>query len=212
MHSGDPTHSVQVLQNHRDTRGCSFLQPCGGYRSWCRKEETASLPLHHGEGGDTCHGIRITGSRGDLKLPFGPACTWAVEGGRPGARGLPGQTGREGLAKQRACRRQGPAYRRREGKMKLVTTGMKERGPGSAAACVPPPDSSPSKVFLPPAHLGPAVQPSSLLGTEVQVHSLHGACEHASPRKGTPVPWDFPPGPSPSGLTSSQPPVTSKGR
>lgn len=121
------------------------------------------------------------GQRGRPSFADGPACMWAVEGARLGARRLSGQKGREGLAKQGpiGC----PAYRKREGKLKLVGTGMRERGPGSPAACVPAPDASPGEVFLPPAHLGPAVRPRSLLGTEVQGHTLHRACELTSPRK-----------------------------
>ena len=70
QHSREPMHSAQGPQNHRDTQGCSFLQQCGGYRSWCQEGETASLWPCHGEDGDTRYGIRTTGSGGDLELPF----------------------------------------------------------------------------------------------------------------------------------------------
>lgn len=83
---------------------------------------------------------------GQRRAPPPPApCTWAEEGGRPGACGLSGQTGRDVLAKPRGWRRPRPAYGGREGEQQLVKTGMKERDSGPAAASVPPPDSSPAK-------------------------------------------------------------------
>lgn len=95
-------------------------------------------------------GSELRAAEGTRNCPFGepppPApCTWAEEGGRPGACGLSGQTGRGVLAKPRGWRRPRPAYGGREGEQQLVKTGMKERDSGPAAASVPPPDSSPAK-------------------------------------------------------------------
>lgn len=200
-------HSIQVLQNHGHTQAAHVFSPADATEARCRKEETASLSLLHG---DTCRGIGTTGSGGDPKLPFwraphpGP-CTWAEEGGRPGAWGLSGQTGRDVLAKLRGWRRPGPACRGREGELQLVKTGMKERD-----SSVPPPDSSPEKSssYAPAQGLLSAQAPCWALRFKF---SLCSACELTSPQKGAPVPWNFPPGPCRSGLTSSQPPGSSQG-
>lgn len=129
QHSREPMHSAQGPQNHRDTQGCSFLQQCGGYRSWCQEGETASLWPCHGEDGDTRYGIRTTGSGGDLELPFCrvPCVHVGCGGSKAGRSPALGSDGQGGSGQAGGCQR--PAYFKREGKLKLVGNRHERKGP-----------------------------------------------------------------------------------